>query len=138
MAFGGFSQESAGQMSEINVIPLVDIMLVLLVIFIITAPVITHSVKVDLPQASHEVNQVRPQTVTVSIDGDGELYWDNEPVAIEQLEARLARAVGDTPDIELHLRADQSTAYERLAWVLTRARAAGVVRIGFITQPEGD
>jgi biopolymer transport protein ExbD len=138
MAFGGFSQDGAGDMAEINVIPLVDIMLVLLVIFIITAPVITHSVQVDLPKASHEVNQVRPETVTLSIDADGGLHWDNDPVAVEQLEARLVRAATDNPELELHLRADQSTSYERLAWVLTRARSAGVVRIGFVTQPEGD
>jgi biopolymer transport protein ExbD len=138
MAFGGFSQESTGEMSEINVIPLVDIMLVLLVIFIITAPVITHSVKVDLPRASHEVNQVRPETVTLSIDADGGLHWDNEALPAEQLESRLARAAEENPELELHLRANQSTSYERLAWVLTRARSAGVVRIGFITQPEGE
>ncbi|ACL71954.1 ExbD/TolR family protein [Thioalkalivibrio sulfidiphilus] len=138
MAFGGFSQDGAGEMAEINVIPLVDIMLVLLVIFIITAPVITHAVKVDLPKASHEVNQLRPETVTLSIDAQGGLYWNNDPVAAERLEIRLARAAAEHSDMELHLRADQETPYERVAWVLTRARSAGVVRIGFITQPEGE
>ncbi|WP_018233972.1 ExbD/TolR family protein [Thioalkalivibrio thiocyanodenitrificans] len=138
MAFGGFSRDSGGDMAEINVIPLVDIMLVLLVIFIITAPVMTHAVNVDLPRASHEVNHVTLETVTLSIDAQGGLYWDNDPVPVDRLEARLARAVAGNPDLELHLRADQATAYERVAWVLTRARSAGVVRIGFITQPEGD
>lgn len=138
MAFGGFSRDDSSDMAEINVIPLVDIMLVLLVIFIITAPVITHAVKVDLPRASHEVNRIDLETVTLSIDGRGGLHWNNEAVSVEQFEARLARDVARNPDMELHLRADQTTPYERVAWVLTRARAAGVVRIGFVTQPEGD
>ncbi|OOG21233.1 biopolymer transporter ExbD [Thioalkalivibrio denitrificans] len=138
MAFGGFSRDTGGDMAEINVIPLVDVMLVLLVIFIITAPVITHAVKVDLPRASHEANHLAPETVTLSIDSEGALHWDNDPLTPGQLEARLAEGVAENPDLELHLRADQATAYERVAWVLTRARSAGVVRIGFITQPEGD
>ena len=137
MAFGGFNQDGGGDMAEINVIPLVDIMLVLLVIFIITAPVITHSVKVDLPRVSHERNEVPPQTVTLSLDVDGTLYWDQEPLAAEALDGRLEQAVAEHPDLELHLRADQHTPYERLARVLTQARAAGVLRIGFITEPEG-
>lgn len=137
MAFGGFNQEGGGDMAEINVIPLVDIMLVLLVIFIITAPVITHSVKVDLPRVSHERNEVPPQAVTLSLDADGALYWDQEPLAAESLDGRLERAVAEHPEMELHLRADQHTPYERLARVLTQARAAGVLRIGFITEPEG-
>lgn len=138
MAFGGFGRDNGAEMAEMNVIPLVDIMLVLLVIFIITAPVITHAVKVDLPRASHELNELRPETVTLSIDAEGGLHWDNEAIAADQLESRLARAAAANPEIELHLRADQATAYERVAWVLTRSRAAGVSRIGFVTQPEGD
>lgn len=137
MAFGGFNQDGGGDMAEINVIPLVDIMLVLLVIFIITAPVITHSVKVDLPRVSHERNEVPPQAVTLSLDADGALYWEQEPQAAESLGGRLERAVAEHPELELHLRADQHTPYERLARILTRARAAGVLRIGFITEPEG-
>jgi biopolymer transport protein ExbD len=137
MAFGGFNQDSGGEMAEINIIPLVDIMLVLLVIFIITAPVITHSVKVDLPRVSHERNEVPPEAVTLSLDADGALYWNQEPLAAESLDGRLERAVAQHPDMELHLRADQHTPYERLARVLTQARAAGVLRIGFITEPEG-
>ena len=136
MAFGGFSQESGGDMAEINVIPLVDIMLVLLVIFIITAPVITHSVKVDLPRVSHERHEVPPQAVTLSLDAGGAVYWDEEPVAAASIESRLKQAVAEHPELELHLRADQHTPYERLARILTQARAAGVMRIGFITEPE--
>ena len=137
MAFGGFNQDGGADMAEINVIPLVDIMLVLLVIFIITAPVITHSVKVDLPRASHERHEAPPEAITLSLDAEGALYWDQEPLAAEALPARLARAVAERPDLELHLRADQHTPYERLARLLTQARAAGVLRIGFITEPEG-
>jgi biopolymer transport protein ExbD len=137
MAFGGFSQDNGAEMAEINVIPLVDIMLVLLVIFIITAPVITHAVKVDLPRASHQVNHVTLKTVTLSLDEHGALYWDNEPLAGDRLEARLAGAAAEQPDLEVHIRADQRTPYERIAWLLARARSAGVLRIGFITTPEG-
>lgn len=137
MAFGGFNQDADGEMSDINVIPLVDIMLVLLVIFIITAPVITHSVKIDLPRVSHERTETPPQTVTLSLDADGTLYWNDEALAAESLQGRLAESVAAHPDMELHLRADQRTAYERLARVLIQAREAGVLRIGFITEPEG-
>ena len=136
MAFGGFDQASGGDMAEINVIPLVDIMLVLLVIFIITAPVITHSVKVDLPRASHERHETPPEAITLSLDAEGALYWNQEPLAAEALPARLQQAVGEQPNLELHLRADQHTPYERLARILTQARGAGVLRIGFITEPE--
>lgn len=137
MAFGGFDQAGSGEMAEINVIPLVDIMLVLLVIFIITAPVITHSVKVDLPRASHERHETPPEAITLSLDAGGALYWDQEPLAPGVLEARLEQAVRERPDLELHLRADQHTPYERLARILTQARGAGVLHIGFITEPEG-
>jgi biopolymer transport protein ExbD len=136
MAFGGFNQDSGAEMVDINIIPLVDIMLVLLVIFIITAPVITHSVKVDLPRASHERHASPPEAVTLSLDAAGALYWDHEPLAAEALPARLEQAVAAQPELELHLRADQHTPYERLALLLTQARAAGVLRIGFITEPE--
>lgn len=137
MAFGGFNQDTGGDMAEINVIPLVDIMLVLLVIFIITAPVITHAVKVDLPRVSHQPQETPPETVTLSMDADGALYWNRDPLDAASLEARLDQAVMEHPEMELHLRADQRTPYERLARVLTQARAAGVTRIGFITEPEG-
>ena len=137
MAFGGFNQDGGGEMAEINVIPLVDIMLVLLVIFIITAPVITHSVKVDLPRASHERHASPPEAITLSLDAQGALYWNQEPLAEDDLPTRLEQAVAAQPNLELHLRADQHTAYARLARLLTQARAAGVLRIGFITEPEG-
>ncbi|MFN2308408.1 MAG: ExbD/TolR family protein [Gammaproteobacteria bacterium] len=137
MAFGGFNQDAGGEMAEINMIPLVDIMLVLLVIFIITAPVITHAVKIDLPRVGHERNETPPRTVTLSLDADGALYWDQELLAPSALQARLSAAVAAHPALELHLRADQQTAYERLARVLTQAREAGVARIGFITEPAG-
>lgn len=137
MAFGGFNQDGGGEMAEINVIPLVDIMLVLLVIFIITAPVITHSVKVDLPRVSHERHESPPEAITLSLDAQGALYWNQEPLAAEDLPVKLKQAVAEQPNLELHLRADQDTAYARLARLLTQARQAGVLRIGFITEPEG-
>ncbi len=136
MAFGSFNQGDDHDMAEINVIPLVDIMLVLLVIFIITAPVITHAVKIDLPQVSHERHESRLEPLTLSLDSAGNLYWNNEPIALERLRVQLQKAVLQNPDLEVHLRADQATPYAQLARILVDTRTSGVRRIGFITEPE--
>lgn len=136
MAFGGFEQSSDAPMAEINVIPLVDIMLVLLVIFIITAPVLTHAVKVDLPQASSTRNDETPETVTVAVDGEGRLYWNDTPVSEDELPARLRQAAVADPELELHLRADRLTPYEVLARLMATAQGNGVSRIGFVSEPE--
>lgn len=125
-------------MAEINVTPLVDVMLVLLVIFIITAPVISHSVDLDLPQATAEPVDERPDSVTLSLDGAGDLYWNNEPVALEQLPTRLRDALDAQPDIAIYLRADRDTRYERLARVMAEVRQSGVSRMAFVSEPEGE
>ncbi|WP_006788435.1 ExbD/TolR family protein [Thiorhodospira sibirica] len=136
MAFGSFNQGDDHDMAEINVIPLVDIMLVLLVIFIITAPVITHAVKIDLPQVSHERHETQLEHLTLSLDSMGHLYWNNEPIALERLRVQLQEAVAQNPDLEVHLRADQATPYAHIARILVDTRSSGVRRIGFITEPE--
>ncbi len=136
MAFGGFQQGGEAQpMAEINTTPLVDVMLVLLIIFIITAPLLTHSVKIDLPQARSESSPEKPQTITLSIDGNGQLFWEGELLARDALTARFADAAAKKPQPELHLRADRDTRYQVLAEVMSLARAAGVTRIGFVTDP---
>ncbi|WP_017940503.1 MULTISPECIES: biopolymer transporter ExbD [unclassified Thioalkalivibrio] len=137
MAFGRMG-DSNEPMSDMNVIPLVDVMLVLLVIFIITAPVITHSVDLDLPQATTEPVDERPDSVTLSLDGAGDLYWNNEPVALEQLPTRLREALDAQPDVAVYLRADRDTRYERLARVMAEVRQAGVSRMAFVSEPEGE
>lgn len=121
-------------MAEINMIPLVDVMLVLLVAFIITAPVITHAVRVDLPQASASPGEPDEQSLFIAIDADGGLYWDSEAVSLGELEARLAASAA--PGRELHLEADRAATYEVIARVMSAARQAGVRRIGFVTDPE--
>lgn len=137
MAFGGFEQRGSGQpMAEINTTPLVDVMLVLLVIFIITAPLLTHSIPLDLPSAQAPAAAEKPETITLSIDASGALFWNEERLAgADQLDARLAQAAGRRPQPELHLRADRETRYQRIAEVMSSAQRAGIARIGFVTDP---
>lgn len=123
-------------MAEMNVIPLVDIMLVLLVIFIITAPVLSHAVKIDMPQASSELNEENPAAITLSVDADGQLYWDDEPMAYEGLQERLSQAVRNDANVELQLRAEKSTAYDHIARIMAAGRNAGVAQLGFVMEPE--
>ena len=137
MAFGGFNQQgNTPQMSEINMVPLIDVMLVLLIVFMITAPLLTHSVQIDLPKASSQATQQKPETVTLAMDGAGELFWNNEPIARTDLPARLAEAAQQDPQPELHLRADRDTRYEELATIMAEARNAGIAKMGFITTPQ--
>ncbi len=136
MAFGGFQGSSDPQpMAEINTTPLVDVMLVLLIIFIITAPLLTHAIRIDLPQARSQSSPEKPQTVTVSIDAAGALYWEGQAIAPEALADRLAAAAAGQPQPELHLRADRDTRYQVLAELMAQARQAGIARIGFVTDP---
>ncbi|HEY5633932.1 MAG TPA: biopolymer transporter ExbD [Burkholderiaceae bacterium] len=137
MAFGGFDQRGASQpMSEINTTPLVDVMLVLLVIFIITAPLLTHSIKLDLPNAQAPASAEKPDTITLSIDASGSVFWNNDRLASEaQLAQRLAQAAAAQPQPELHLRADRETRYQRIAQVMSAAQRAGIAKLGFVTDP---
>jgi biopolymer transport protein ExbD len=136
MAFGGFSDNDTGRpMAEINMIPLIDVMLVLLIIFIVTAPLLTHSIRINLPKASTQVNIEKPETVTLSIDATGNLFWDNAQIDDAKLAANLSAAAHRNPQPELHLRAEKTTQYQRLAEVMSAAQNAGVVKIGFITEP---
>lgn len=136
MAFGsmnGGTQQAP--MTEINVVPLVDVMLVLLVIFIITAPLLTHSVKVDLPKASSSPNITQPDHIEFALREDASFYWNGEPVTMDQLMPRFVAAAKQSPDIELHIRADKHVHYEHVARVMSIAAKAGLARIGFVTDP---
>lgn len=136
MAFGGFSDNDGSRpMAEINMIPLIDVMLVLLIIFIVTAPLLTHSIKIDLPKATAQVNLEKPETVTLSLDALGGIYWNNTPITEDQLALNLRDAAGRTPQPELHLRAEKTTQYQKVAEVMAAAQNAGVSKIGFITEP---
>ncbi|MBY0474505.1 MAG: biopolymer transporter ExbD [Nitrosomonas sp.] len=136
MAFGSM-QDSGRQapMSEINVVPLVDVMLVLLIIFIITAPLLTHSVKIDLPKAENVPNITQTEHVELAIRADGSLFWNGEPEVLEQLASRFAAKISQEPEAELHLHADKLAHYEHIARVMSIAAKAGMTRIGFITDP---
>ena len=137
MAFGSFDSRSGPMqpMSEINTTPLVDVMLVLLVIFIITAPLLTHAIRIDLPQAaSQPTSAAAPDTVTLSIDAGGRLFWNDEPIAAIDLGERLGVVAARNPQPELHLRAHRDTRYQQLADVMTAAQVAGLARIGFVTE----
>ena len=136
MAFGSFdSRRHQGQMAEINVVPLVDVMLVLLVIFIITAPLLTNAVKIDLPKASSSPNITKPDHIEFAIREDGSFFWSGEKIEKESLSARFAQEARKQPQPELHIRADKLAHYELVAQVMSSAAKAGLVRIGFVTEP---
>jgi biopolymer transport protein ExbD len=136
MAFGRFdSKNHQSPMAEINVVPLVDVMLVLLVIFIITAPLLTNAVKIDLPKASSNPNITRPEHIEFGIREDGSFYWSGEQIDAASLSARFAQEAKKQPQPELHIRADRLARYELVAQVMSSAAKAGMTRIGFVTDP---
>ena len=136
MAMGSFNTSGAqAPMAEINTTPLVDVMLVLLIIFIITAPLLTHSVNVDLPRASSAPDEHKPTTLQVSIDADGRVSLAGQAVSPPDLELRFREAVGRDAQVEMHLMADRTTRYECVAETMSGARRAGLSKIGFVTQP---
>ncbi len=134
MAIG--TQDDSGEvLAEINMIPFIDVMLVLLIIFIITVPVIKHSVNVELPQASVERVQDKPENIRLSVDAQGQYFWNDQQVADADFEARLAQTAAQDPQPELHIRGDKAVRYERVALAMAAAQRAGVRKIGFITEP---
>jgi biopolymer transport protein ExbD len=136
MAFGGFNRGSEGApMAEINMIPLIDVMLVLLVIFIITAPLLTHAVKVDLPKASSQPNLTKPDNVQLAIDAQGRVYWNGEVMERNGWRAHMSAAAAQKPVPEVHIRADGAVAYRKVAEVMADAAKAGLTRIGFVSDP---
>jgi biopolymer transport protein ExbD len=136
MAFGTLDSDDDEVMSEINMTPLVDVMLVLLIIFIITIPVINHAVKLDLPRATNTPNDPKPQSINVSIDASGKVFWNQVEVDQATLESNIALAAQQQPQPELHLRADREVRYERVAEVMAAAQHGGLGKIGFITEPK--
>ena len=136
MAFGTLDSDDDEVMSEINMTPLVDVMLVLLIIFIITIPVINHAVKIDLPRATNTPNDPKPQSINLSIDASGKVFWNQVEVDQATLESNIALAAQQQPQPELHLRADREVRYERVAEVMAAAQHGGLGKIGFITEPK--
>ena len=135
MAFG--TQDDTDEvMNEINMTPLVDVMLVLLIIFIITVPVLQHSVNIDLPRASNEVEVTKPATIRLSVDAQGRYFINDAVLADDELAPRLKAAAAQEPQPELHIRGDKSVRYERVAQAMEAAQQAGLRKIGFITEPK--
>jgi biopolymer transport protein ExbD len=122
-------------LSEINMIPLIDVMLVLLIVFIVAAPLLTHAVKIDLPKVSSAPVDVKPEIIHLAVKADGSLYWNGEAVSDEVLPSRLEYAARYMSQPEIHLEADAQTPYEILARVMALSAKSGLGRIGFISEP---
>ena len=136
MAFGGLDKRQvAAPMADINMTPLIDVMLVLLVIFIITAPLFTHAIRLDLPKVASAPARQTPQTISLAIDGTGRIFWNGQPISLDAMRAELVQAGKRADPPEIHLRAARSTRYEVIAQVMGAAQAAGLERIGFVTEP---
>jgi biopolymer transport protein ExbD len=137
MAFS--SGGGGGVMAEINVTPLVDVMLVLLIIFMITAPLAAHKIKIELPVASlaKPPDDAGNQPITISVKSTGELYWNDEPITEATLQAQLRVVAQRQPQPELQIRADRDTEYQLVSSVMADAKNSGMVKLGFITQAQG-
>ena len=123
-------------LADINTTPLVDVMLVLLIIFLITIPVINTSVAVKLPRQSNQLQQSRPETVVITVDASGASYlFDTRLTSAQALQERLARIASQSPQPEVHIRGDARANYEAVARVLVACQQAGITRIGFVTEP---
>ena len=134
-----FSTDSdGGPMASINVTPLVDVMLVLLIIFMITAPLMSHKVEVELPRADLAVLEEAPEVppITVTVTQDGTMYWNDQPVTPALLESRLSVEAQKTPQPSLQVRGDQTTKYRVVSEVVRIAQAQGMRKVGFIAHPE--
>jgi biopolymer transport protein ExbD len=137
MAFGGLEPKGdrGGPMADINMTPLIDVMLVLLVIFIVTAPLLTHAIKLDLPHAASQPAPSTARTIELSIDASGHLFWNGAVIDARQMRERLAAAGREPTPPDIQLRADQATRYQSIADVMSAAQQAGLTRIGFVTLP---
>jgi biopolymer transport protein ExbD len=137
MAFGSFdSKNAAAPMAEINMVPLIDVMLVLLVIFIVTAPLMTNAVKIDLPKVSSQVNDLKPQKIEFAINNDGKLFWNGEEVDRATAQERFLAEGKRQPQPEVHLHADENVAYKYVAETMADASKGGLSKIGFVSTPE--
>ena len=136
MAFASFDRKSSSQpMAEINMVPLIDVVLVLLVIFIVTAPLLTHTVKLDLPKTTSNADIQKPEKIEFAIDAAGALFWNGERITREEAIARFAAEGAKRPQPEVYLRADQNVAYRYVAEMLADASKAGLSKVAFVSEP---
>jgi biopolymer transport protein ExbD len=126
--------DDSGLMAEINMTPFVDVMLVLLIIFIVTLPVIQHSVKIELPKATSSASSSKPETIQVSIDAKGQIFWNTTKVTIEEYALKAKEAAAQEPAPEVNLRADKHVVYDFVAQVLSTSKRNGLIKIGFVTE----
>lgn len=139
MAFGmhdASAEADTEVMNEINMTPLVDVMLVLLFIFIITVPVMKQAINVELPQATSQPIDAKPETIQLSVDAQGAYFWNQKRVAESELPALLRVEAGKKPQPDLHIRGDKAVRYEFVAQAMAAAQQAGLRKIGFITEPK--
>jgi len=136
MSVGSDSGDEDAVMSEINTTPLVDVMLVLLIIFLITSPVVLHLQKINLPIETNQVVKTTPEDVNIVVNKDGEMYWNQKHLAnTDELFDFLAKESVKVPQPEVKIRGDQETRYEAIGRVLYTAQRAGIQKVGFITEP---
>jgi biopolymer transport protein ExbD len=120
---------------EINTTPLVDVMLVLLIIFMITIPVMNHAVKIDLPRATNQPNEIKPENINLSVDENGAFWWNTEQISQEELQARINAAATQDPQPEIHIRGARTVQYEKVAQIMAAVQRAGLRKIGFPLDP---
>jgi len=135
MAAGG--SNTGGVMAEINVTPLVDVMLVLLIIFMITAPLMAHKIQIELPKAAAKPNEEPAHTIVLSVKSTGELYWNDQEIGRNAMDAQLRVEARREPQPPFQIRADKNTEYGMLTDIMSTAKNAGMKKIGFITTPQG-
>jgi biopolymer transport protein ExbD len=137
MSISSSGDDDEKAISEINVTPLVDVMLVLLIIFLITIPVITQSVKVDLPKAANIPTQTKPENINIAVDTEGNVFWNTALVPTQDaLLERIKQVAVMDPQPEIHLRGDRGTAYEHIGRVMVACQRGGIQKVGFITEPD--
>lgn len=135
MAFGGFEKQNTTPMAEINTTPFVDVMLVLLIIFIVTAPLVTNVVNVNLPQTKSQASPQKPNIIKVAIDANGQLFWNGKKTTLNDLPA-LFKNSSKNNDTELHLEADQNSRYQEIADIMVEAKKAGITKLGFVSKAQ--
>ena len=136
MQLGSSSGDEEELNASINTTPLVDVMLVLLIIFLITIPVVNETIPLKLPAETNQALQTKPENITISVDVEGNMYWNNAPVAdVEILKEKLRAVAVQVPQPEVHIRGDQETRFESIAKVVDACQRSAIVKVGFITLP---
>lgn len=135
MAFSLLDDDGDDEITEINMIPLIDVMLVLMIVFMVTAPLLTHAVKLELPRAASAAIDPGQEPLRIEIDAQERVYLDQREIDPQSLPVRFSEVAGRAPDTEVLIRADRSVPYGMIAVVMSQASRSGLARIGFVTDP---